>query len=128
MTTETTPDPIIAAWSDRLEEDLAEAGMEQPQARAYRLAFELGLTRVISQVATKQELRDAIADLRDELRRELELRFAGVDRRFEGVDLRFEGVDRRFDELDKRFRLLTWAIALGFAGVFAILAAILSRL
>ena len=92
MTTETPPaiDPLIEAWSDRLEEDLTEAGMETQQARAYRLAFELGLTRVISQTATKQELqdglllsrqellltkqelKDAIADLRNELHREID--------------------------------------------------------
>ncbi len=69
MTTETPPiDPIVDAWSDRLEDDLVEAGMAQAQARAYRYAFELGLTRVISQTATKQELKDAIAGLRGEMR------------------------------------------------------------
>ena len=117
MTTETPPDPIIAAWSDRLEEELTEAGMEQAQARVYRQSFELGLTRVISVVATKQELKDAIADLRQELKDAI-------------ADLRDElrrEMDIRFAELDKRLRLLTWAVALGFAGVFAILGAILSR-
>ena len=67
MTTETAPDPQIEAWSDRLEEELTEAGMEQVQARAYRRAFELGLTRVISQVATRKELQDGLAAVRQEL-------------------------------------------------------------
>ena len=67
MTTETPADPTIEAWSDRLEEDLLESGMEQPQAKAYRLAFELGLTRVISQTATRKELRDGLAELRQEI-------------------------------------------------------------
>lgn len=75
MTTETVPDPTIEAWSDRLEEDLVEAGMEQPQARAYRYAFELGLTRVISQTATRQELKDGLAALKSDLRREMDIRF-----------------------------------------------------
>ena len=64
MTTETAPDPTVEAWSDNLEEELVEAGMEQPQAKAYRHAFELGLTRVISQTATRQELQDGLAELR----------------------------------------------------------------
>ena len=67
MTTETAPDPQIEAWSDRLEAELTEAGMEQAQARAYRRAFELGLTRVISQVATRKELQDGLAAVRQEL-------------------------------------------------------------
>ncbi len=69
MTTETPPvDPITEAWSDRLEEDLVEAGMETDQARAYRFAFELGLTRVISHTATRQELKDGLTELRQEMR------------------------------------------------------------
>ena len=67
MATETPPDPTLDAWSERLEQQLAEAGMEQAQARAYRLAFELGLTRVISQTATRQELKDEIAAVREEI-------------------------------------------------------------
>ncbi len=51
MTTETVRDPVIEAWSDNLEEGLAEAGMDEASARAYRQAFELGLPRVISQTA-----------------------------------------------------------------------------
>ena len=64
MTTETTRDPVIEAWSDQLEAELVEAGMDQPQAHAYRQAFELGLTRVISQTATRQELQDGLAQVR----------------------------------------------------------------
>ena len=130
MTTETPPiDPVVEAWSDRLEDDLIEAGLTQAQARVYRLAFELGLTRVISQTATRQELndglamgrqelndglamsrqelKDGLADLRDEIRREMGIRFAAVDRRFAAIDQRFddaaEYVERRFDGVDGRF-------------------------
>ena len=57
MTTETPPiDPVVHDWSSDLEEELAEAGMETPQAKAFARAFELGLTRVLSVTATKQDL------------------------------------------------------------------------
>ncbi len=69
MTTEaTTRDPVIEAWSDDLEEGLVEAGMDEASAHAYRQAFELGLTRVISQTATRQELQDGLAQVRGEVR------------------------------------------------------------
>lgn len=92
MTTETAPDPVIHDWSNDLEAELAEAGMEPPQAKAYARAFELGMNRVLSIMATKQELKDglllsrqellqtkqelqaAIADVRDQLRREMGIR------------------------------------------------------
>ncbi len=139
MTTETPPiDPIIEAWSDRLEDDLVEAGLTQAQARVYRLAFELGLTRVISQTATRQELKDGLADLREEIRREMGIRFAAVDRRFAAIDQRFddaaEYVERRFDGVDDRFDRIErrWWIALGLvvsmqAGIYALLGVLLSR-
>ncbi len=114
MTTETAPDPTIAAWSDRLEEDLLDAGMDKPQARAYRLAFELGLTRVISQTATRQELQDGLTALRRELndlRQEFKADLADLR-----ADLR--------RELDIRFALL---IAMQ-AGLFAVLGVILSKI
>ena len=105
MTTETWPDHTIEAWSERLEEQLTDAGMVSQQARAYRLAFELGLTRLISQTATKQELKDGLADLRDELRREMEQRFTAVDQRFDAMqiqlDQRFDAVDRQFDSMQQ---------------------------
>ncbi len=107
MTTETWPDHTIEAWSDRLEEQLTDAGMVSQQARAYRLAFELGLTRLISQTATKQELKDGLADLRDELRREMEQRFTAVDQRFDAMQIQ---LDQRFDamqqQIDQRFTAL----------------------
>ena len=69
MTTETpAPDDVVRQWSDDLEEELVEVGMEPASARAYRRAFELGMTRVLSVVATKQELNDATVLLRGELR------------------------------------------------------------
>jgi archaellum component FlaC len=36
------------------------------------------------------------------MRRELNLRFDGVDRRFDGVDQRLDGMDQRFDGMDQR--------------------------
>ena len=104
MTTETPPaDPAVDAWSDRLEGELIEAGMEPAQARAYQRAFELGMTRVLSVMATKQDLLLTKQDLQksiDELRSEM-----------------------RFQLL-----LLTAAISTMFAGVFAVLGVILSKL
>ena len=67
MTTETPSDPTITIWSERLEADLVEAGMEERQARAFGRAFELGLTRVLSQRPTQQELLAVIAELREEI-------------------------------------------------------------
>ncbi len=64
MTTETVRDPVIESWSDDLEEGLVETGMDQASARAYRQALELGLTRVISQTATRWELQDGLAQVR----------------------------------------------------------------
>ena len=62
MTTETPPaiDPVIRDWSNDLEAELATAGMEPPQAKAYQRAFELGMTRVMSVMATKDELHREI--------------------------------------------------------------------
>ncbi len=102
MTTETWPDHTIEAWSERLEEQLTDAGMVSQQARAYRLAFELGLTRLISQTATKQELKDGLADLRDELRHEMEVRFDAMqlqlDQRFDAMQ---QQIDQRFTALEQ---------------------------
>ncbi len=132
MTTETTRDPVIEAWSDQLEEELVEAGM----ARAYRRAFELGLTRVISQTATRPELQDGLAQVRQELQDGLaenrrEFRLGLSDLRCEMIDMRDDlrrEMDVRFAALEKRLGLLTWAIGLGFAGLFGLIAAILTRL
>lgn len=68
MTTETAPDPVVHDWSNDLEAELAEAGMEPPQAKVFARAFELGMMRVMSVVATKQDLEKAIAGLRSEMR------------------------------------------------------------
>ncbi len=129
MTTETVRDPVIEAWSDHLEEGLVEAGMDEASAQAYRQAFELGLTRVISQTATRQELQDGLA----QVRRELQDGLAQV--RAEMREMRDQlqrEMDLRFDEMQKRFNLLTWTVGLGFVGMFglmsAILGVILSRL
>ncbi len=134
MTTDTPPaDPTIEAWSDRLEEDLVEAGMETQQARAYRYAFELGLTRVISQTATRQELKDGLAlssqelkdglaDLRSQIREmatKQELRDNIADVRREISDLR-DQLNARLDRMERRF--LLWG-----GGVFGLLVALVVR-
>ena len=69
MTTETAPDPIVHDWSNDLEEELVEVGMEPPQAKAFARAFELGLTRVMSVMATKQDLLLTKQDLQREIDR-----------------------------------------------------------
>ncbi len=114
MTTETAPDPTIEAWSDRLEGELIEAGMEPAQARAYQRAFELGMTRVLSVMATKQDLLLTKQDLQksiDELRSELQ-----------------RDIDKLRSEMRFQLLLLTAAISTMFAGVFAVLGVILSKL
>ncbi len=123
MTTET--DPQIDVWSDRLEEELVEVGMEPPQARAFARAFELGMNRVLSVVATKQELLGAKDELRGEIagvKEELQREIAGVKEELQ------REMELRFGEMDKRLRLMTWAMGLGFAGMLGMMAAILSRL
>ncbi len=118
MTTETAPDPIIHDWSDDLEEELVEAGMEPPQAKAYARAFELGMARVLSVMATKeellltkQELQKSIDDLRNELHRDIaQLR----------DDLR--------REMGIRGRYLIFTMTIGFGILAALMGAILSKL
>jgi archaellum component FlaC len=39
----------------------------------------------------------------EDMRRELNLRFDGVDQRFDGMDQRLDGVDQRLDGMDQRF-------------------------
>ena len=79
MTTEAAPDPVVHDWSNDLEAELLETGMEDPQAKASARAFELGMMRVLSVMATKEELfqtkqelkqefKDEIANLRREMR------------------------------------------------------------
>ena len=142
MTTETS-DPAIEAWSDRLQERLTEAGMEPTQAEAYRHAFELGLTRVISQTATRQELQDGLAEVERkiaELRREIaELRGEITELRVEMAtkqelkdeiaQVRQEMRDLRNElqrEMEIRSRHLLIAMSLGFGIITALLSAILA--
>ena len=73
MTTETpTIDPVVHDWSSDLEEELVEVGMEPPQARAFARAFELGLTRVVSVMATKQELLLMKQELKQDLQKSID--------------------------------------------------------
>ena len=115
-------DPQVEIWSDNLEEELVEAGMEQAQAKAYRHAFELGMARVLSQFATKQELRQAILDLRDDLRREMadlrdDLR-REMDIRFTAVNARFDELSGRLDRMERRFY---WFVGITWAALIALL-------
>ena len=107
-------DPQIDYWADNLEEELVEAEMDPPQAKAFARAFQLGMSRVLSVMATKeellltkQELQRGLDQLRAEIHREIDL-------------LRHD--------LDRRFRTLYWIMAIGFSGMFALMAAILARL
>ena len=129
MTTETPPaiDPTIEAWSDRLEEDLVQHGMEQAQAHAYRQAFELGLARIMSVVATKQELfltkeelRQEMRDLGDQLRREMELRF-------DAVNTRFAELNARLDRMERRWWIFVGVVVGMQAGIYALLGVLLTR-
>ncbi len=132
MTTETVRDPVIEAWSDDLEEGLVEAGMDEASAHAYRQAFELGLTRVISQTATRQELQDGLAQVRaemGELRREMQRLGDRLRAEMQGIQDQLQReMDQRFGELQKRLNLMTWTIGLGFTGMFGLMTAILVRL
>ena len=106
MVTE-TPDTQLEVWSDNLEEELVEAGMEPEAAKAYRYAFELGLTRVMSRFPTRQEL----FAMRDEMRGEIREQAASMRRDIDNL--------RR----EMRFILVMQTGLLG-----AILAVVISRL
>ena len=130
MTTETPPaipDPVIHDWSNDLEDELTEAGMEPPQAKAYARAFELGMTRVLSVMATKQELlltkdelRQELRDLGDQLRREMGLRFAEVD-------TRFAELNARLDRMERRWWIFVGVVVGMQAGIYALLGVLLTR-
>ncbi len=113
-------DPSVERWSDDLQEELVEVGMEQRQARAYRRAFELGLTRMLSVMATREEffkvrddLRQEIRDLRKELRAEL---------RETVRDLREE-----IARLERRYWYMFGFVVASQAGIYSILAILLAR-
>ena len=138
MTTETAPDPTVEAWSDNLEEELVEAGMEQAQAKAYRHAFELGLTRVISQTATRQELQDGLAELRQTML-DIERRLAQTATKQELLDgldqLRQQIVDIQLNYATKQDlkdaiaglrNEMRFLLLVGFGIVTALLSAILA--
>ena len=52
-------DPQIDYWADGLDEELVEAGMDPPQAKAFARAFQLGMTRALQHCVTKEDLRYA---------------------------------------------------------------------
>ena len=111
-------DPQIDYWADDLEEELIEAEMEPAQAKVFARAFQLGMTRVMSQFATKQELQRGLDQLREDLHRGLDQLRAEFHR----------DIDEFRADIDRRFRTLYWIMAIGFSGMFALMAAILARL
>ncbi len=107
-------DPQIDYWADGLDEELVEAGMDPPQAKAFARAFQLGMTRALQHCVTKEDLRYEIDKLRAEMHREI----ASVRRE----------IDQLRADIDRRFRVLYWILGVGFGGMFALMAAILARL
>ena len=107
-------DPQIDYWADDLNEELVEAGMDPPQAKAFARAFQLGMTRALQHCVTKEDLRYEIDKLRAEMHREI----ASVRRE----------IDQLRADIDRRFRVLYWILGIGFGGMFALMAAILARL
>ncbi len=114
--------------------------MDPAQAKAFARAFQLAMSRVMYQFATKSDLllvrddlRREIGALRAEMHRELDQLRADVRHEISAVR---EDMQRQLDELradiDRRFRVLYWILGIGFGvgfgGMFALMAAILSRL
>ncbi len=109
-------DPQIDYWADDLDEELVEAGMDAPQAKAFARAFQLGMTRALQHCATRADLallatKEELWMVRDDMRREM---------------------DQLRADIDRRFRVLYWILGIGFGvgfgGMFALMAAILARL
>ncbi len=96
--------------------------MDPPQAKAFARAFQLGMTRALQHCATKDDLRYEIDKLRAEMHRELDQLRAEFRRE----------IDELRADIDRRFRVLYWILGIGFGvgfgGMFALMAAILSRL
>ena len=139
-----TSDPVIREWSDDLEGELVEAGMEQAQAKAYARAFELGMMRVMSVMATKDELlltkeelqksiddlrsemKDAIAGLRGEtkdaiagLRGETKDAIEGLREQLQReMGIRFGELKDRLDRMEHRFY---WFIGITWAGLITLI-------
>ena len=111
-------DPQIDYWADDLNEELVEAGMDPPQAKAFARAFQLGMTRALQHCVTKEDLRYEIDKLRAEMHREIGALRDEVHRE----------IDQLRADIDRRFRVLYWILGVGFGGMFALMAAILVRL
>ncbi len=127
-------DPQIDYWADNLEEELIEVGMEAPQAKAFARAFQLGMTRVLSQTATKADLtvlatKEQLQMTREDLQRGLDQLREDLHRGLDQLRAEFHcDFDEFRADIDRRFRTLYWIMAIGFSGMFALMAAILARL
>lgn len=100
-------------WTDDRMDDLAhrvDAGFRQVDRRFEQIESRFegrfaqlhedirALQAQSKEAATRQELYEAVANLRSEMN----VRFKAVEERFNTVDERFRGVGQRFDAVDKR--------------------------
>ena len=107
------------AYANRLKE----AGVPPEQAEAHVAAQADFLTQhILSEVATKDDLRTLKADLKsgmDERFGEVDARFAEIDVRFEQVDTRLAemkgDIDVRFERVDTRLAEIKGEMGTGFA-------------
>jgi hypothetical protein len=107
-------DPVTEQIGTDLEADLVDAGLDEAQARAMRRAVERAVDRILASFATRNEL----FSVRDELRAEM---------RSIRDDLRSEiaGSERR---ISVQLRIMWAVLALVGSGLFAMMAAILTKL
>ena len=91
----------------RYADGLKAAGVEARQAEAMSRALNAELTEGI---ATKRDLDDAVAGVKNELgaridalEHKVEVGFAMVDAKFEAMNTRFEAVDAKFEAVDAKF-------------------------
>ena len=118
-------DPQIDLWADTLEEELVEAEMDPAQAKAFARAFQLAMSRVMYQFATKADL----IMVRDDLRREIGALREEMQHEIGGLRAEIQReIDQLRADIDRRFRVLYWILGVGFGGMFALMAAILVRL
>lgn len=100
-------DPVTEQIGTDLEIDLIDAGLEQDQARAMRRAVERTVDRLVANFATRAELYA----VRDELRAEIRNVSSDSERR-----------------ISLQLRIMWAVLALVGGGLFALMAAILTRL
>lgn len=152
-----SPDDAAQIVGERLEDDLVEAGLHRPAARAIHGALELVVLRLLLVLATKQDLLDVADSLRREfgarfeqqdgaiagLRREFEARFnqqdgaiAAMRREFEARFNQQDGAiaamrrefTARFEQQDRAIAELRRDLRWGFGLIIAILIAVLTTM